>query len=296
MVQPRLHPDQLDVGADDVRRLLADQCPPRALDRVVPVRSTGTVNAVFRVGDDALARLPIMAAWSDVAAETATLRVVAPHLPVRVPRVLHVGRPDAGYGQSWLLLDWIEGDPASPGHGGAELADDLAAFLRALWTIPTAGARAGYRVSLERHRDAVAHSFAEADGILTDHGIDAATLRAVWSGALQVPAWSDAPRWTHSDLLAGNVLLDGAGRLSAVIDWEAAGAGDPACDLMSAWSLLDGAGRARLSSLLELDEDAWLRGRGWALAQAIIALPYYRETRPAIAAHSLHVLREIVAS
>jgi len=286
--QPRLHDDQLPVTAELVRQLLAAQVPALADEPIRRIRSTGTVNALFRVGDGALARLPIMADWSDPDAEAATLARVVPHLSVRVPDVRHVGLPGAGYPQRWLLLEWIDGETVAPGTGGTELADDLAGFLRELWTVPTAGARAGYRVGLRRHDAAVRESLAAASDL-----VDVAALTRRWDSILETASWGRPPRWTHSDLLAGNVLLDGAGRLTAVLDWESAGVGDPACDLMAAWSMLDRAGRERMRQVLDLDDDTWTRGSGWALLQAAIALPYYRDTNPGLVAHSLHVLGEL---
>ncbi len=283
-----MHPGQLDVSPQLVRRLLAAQLPALAHAPIEPVASTGTVNALFRVGDDALLRAPIMPTWGDAVAEAHTLRLVAPALSVRVPAVRLLGEPDAGYPRHWLVLDWIDGAPARPGAGGAGLAADLARFLQELWTVPATGARAGYRIDLSRHDTAVRESLAAASDL-----VDVAVLTHVWDTVLSAGPWREAPRWTHSDLLAGNVLLDDAGRLRAVLDWEAAGIGDPACDLMAAWSMLDAGGRADMRSILDLDDDAWMRGRGWALLQAAIALPYYRETNPGLAAHSRHVLGEL---
>src|ERR1035441_7976986 len=46
----------------------------------------------------------------------------------------------------------------------------------------------------------------------------------------------------HGDLLPGNLLVN-HGRLSAVIDWGALNAGDPACDLQPAWNIFTGHSR-----------------------------------------------------
>lgn len=284
MPRPRLHPGQIEVTPAVVRRLLA-QVPDLADEPLQEVPSTGTVNALYRVGDRALARLPIMADWSDAPAEAETLALVAPRLRVEVPAVLHIGAPDAAYPKSWLLLSWLGGATATPGAGGAALADDLAGFLGDLWALPAEGARPGYRQGLARHDTAVTDSLAAAADL-----VDVSVLEPLWADALGAPGWRHPLRWTHSDLLANNVLLGADGRLRAVLDWEAAGVGDPSCDLMSAWSMLDAGGRAHLRDVLDLDDDAWRRGRGWALAQAIIALAYYRETNPGLVAHSLHVL------
>lgn len=283
-----MHANELPVSADLVRRLLAARLPELATEPIRRVASTGTVNALFRVGDEVLVRLPIMAEWGDPVAEAATLELVAPFVSVRMPTPRLVGAPAAGYPSTWLVLDWLDGAPAEPGGGGAGLADDVVRFLHELWTVPTDGARPGYRVALRTHDDAVRASLAAASDL-----IDPVVLERVWDDALAAPEWDAPPRWTHSDLLTGNVLLDAAGRLAAVIDWESAGVGDPACDLMSAWSLLDAAGRQRMRERVGLDDDTWRRGRGWALLQAAIALPYYRETNPGVAAHALYVLRTL---
>jgi aminoglycoside phosphotransferase (APT) family kinase protein len=69
----------------------------------------------------------------------------------------------------------------------------------------------------------------------------------------------------------GNLLLRG-GELGAVIDFGSCAVGDPACDLMLAWSFFTPAERAVFRSELALDPDTWARGRGWALWKAAITL------------------------
>jgi aminoglycoside phosphotransferase (APT) family kinase protein len=284
-----MHEGELPVSPELIRTLLREQLPALSGEPVRRVASSGTVNALFRVGDDALVRLPIMAEWSDPVSETETLRAMAPALTTRIPAVRFVGEPGAGYPSRWLVLDWIDGVTPAPGTGGVGLAEDLSRFIRELWPLPTAGVREGYRRNLERHDAAVRESLAAASDL-----IDEPALARLWDDALAAPSWHEPPRWTHSDLLAGNVLLDDSGRLVAVLDWEAAGIGDPACDLMAAWSIVGADGRRRMGELLELDEATWRRGRGWAIVQASIALPYYRDTNPGMVANSLHVLREVV--
>jgi aminoglycoside phosphotransferase (APT) family kinase protein len=283
-----MHEGELSVSPALVEALLREQLPALSGEPIRRVVSSGTVNALFRIGDDALVRLPIMQEWSDPIGETETLSVVEPALTTRIPAVRYVGEPGAGYPGRWLVLDWIEGITPAPGTGGVELAGDLVRVMRELWTLPTAGAREGYRRTLVRHDTAVREALAAASDL-----VDEPVLTRLWDDALAAPLWDEPARWTHSDLLAGNVLLDESGRLVALLDWEAAGIGDPACDLMSAWSIVDAAGRRRMQKLLDLDTATWRRGRGWALAQAAIALPYYRDTNPGMVANSLHVLGEL---
>ena len=71
----RMHADQVDVTVVDARRLL----PPELAGRPVrPVASGGTVNAVFRVGDDLALRIPLRPFRGDLR-EPAVLRALAPH-------------------------------------------------------------------------------------------------------------------------------------------------------------------------------------------------------------------------
>ena len=48
----KMHDDEADIDADLVRRLVAAQFPRLAGLPVTPFRSTGTVNAIYRLGDD----------------------------------------------------------------------------------------------------------------------------------------------------------------------------------------------------------------------------------------------------
>ena len=58
-----MHPDEVAVDAATVARLVAAQFPQWAALPVRPVPSTGTVNAIFRIGDELYARLPRLATW-----------------------------------------------------------------------------------------------------------------------------------------------------------------------------------------------------------------------------------------
>ncbi len=55
---PKMHDDEIEVDEPLVRRLLTAQFPHWATLSTRPVSSTGTVNAIFRLGDDMAVRLP----------------------------------------------------------------------------------------------------------------------------------------------------------------------------------------------------------------------------------------------
>ena len=85
------------------------------------------------------------------------------------------------------------------------------------------------------------------------------------------------------------------GRLSAVIDFGGLGVGDPACDLIVAWSLFEGEARQAFRAALAADDASWARGRGWALSAALTALPYYQASNPAIAAGARRTIDAVLA-
>jgi aminoglycoside phosphotransferase (APT) family kinase protein len=127
---------------------------------------------------------------------------------------------------------------------------------------------------------------------LGDHLCDAAT--AAWECALQAPAWEGTAVWIHADLLRPNLLVDG-GRLCAVIDFGAAGADDPAADVIAAWSVFGPAGREAFRTALGVDDGTWNRARGFALHQAALIIPYYPETNPGFVALAKRTMEQVLA-
>ena len=119
-----------------------------------------------------------------------------------------------------------------------------------------------------------------------------ATLHA-WEESLDAPTSQGDAVWVHGDLLPGNLLVVD-GRLSAVIDFGGLNVGDPACDLQPAWNVFTGPSRERFRAELEVDDAAWLRGRGWALRQAIPALAYYWQTNPGMLRQASFALHQVL--
>jgi len=123
--------------------------------------------------------------------------------------------------------------------------------------------------------------------------VDTDAVTMVWEDGLGVAPWAGSPVWIHGDLKPDNLLLRD-GHLRAVIDFGGLGAGDPAADMLIAWTLLSPMARARYRAVLDVDRDTWRRGRAWALSIALIQLPYYQHSNRALAASARHVIAEVL--
>jgi aminoglycoside phosphotransferase (APT) family kinase protein len=280
-----MHADELPIETPLVRRLLEGQFPEWADLPLARVESTGTDNALYRLGDEMVVRLPrIEWAAGGIEKDFRWLPLLGPRLPVAVPTPLARGRPGAGFPWEWGVYSWLPGENPPLGRGREQLARDLAGFVRALRKVEAMGAPASRRgkplaTQDERARRALAEVPEAADA---------------WAASLAVPEWEPGPVWLHADLLPGNLLVRD-GRLAGVIDFAVAGVGDPACDLMPAWSVLGGEARQVFRGEAGLDDATWARGRGWALSVGLIALPYYRETNPGFAAVARHLIDQVLA-
>jgi aminoglycoside phosphotransferase (APT) family kinase protein len=116
---------------------------------------------------------------------------------------------------------------------------------------------------------------------------------AVWDDAMDA-TWRAEPVWFHGDVAAGNLLVRD-GRLAAVIDFGNAGVGDPACDIVIAWTLLSADSRRAFRAALAVDPATWARGRGWALWKSLITLRGNLDRDPEAAAVSQHVIGQVLA-
>lgn len=289
----RMHADQVDVDEPLVRRLLAAQFPRWADLPLTPVASPGTVNALYRLGSDMVVRIPLRptAVGEDLDKESTWVPRLAPLLPVPVPLVLGEGVPSDDHPGRWSVACWLDGDnPEVDGLARPDaLARDLAEFVSAFRRIDVAGGPPAYRGGPLAFQDRQTRG--AIDELRGSIDTDAAT--AVWDETMRTPDWPGPPVWVHADLMPGNLLVRD-GRLSAVIDLGTTGVGDPACDLIVAWNLLPPRARGIFRAGIGADDAAWVRGRGRALSMALIQLPYYRTTNPAMADNARHVIREVL--
>jgi aminoglycoside phosphotransferase (APT) family kinase protein len=288
-----MHDDEVDIDEGLVRRLVTAQMPDLAELDLEIVEPWGTDNAVWRLGDEFVVRLPrIQGASGQSRKEDEWLHRLAPHLSVEIPESIAVGEPAFGYPYQWAVQRWIDGHAAGPDRIGDPLgfAGDLARVLRELREVPTVGAPP----ARHRARPLAAYDEATRRAIAgAAHLIDATTAVAVWEDALAADPYDGPEVWVHGDL-EGNCVVDDDGRLTGIVDWNSACVGDPAVDVQVTWSpLFTVASRRVFLDLLQVDEATIRRSRGAAVHQACAALPYYLSTHPPIVERSWHKLAQL---
>jgi len=291
-----MHIDEVETDAVLVGELIAEQFPQWAGRPISRVPSAGTDNALYRLGDDLIVRLPrIHWAAGQVEKEHYWLPRLRPYLPLALPEPLAIGEPGAGYPYYWSVYRWLTGENltleqlADP----VQTAADLAQFILALQKIDTTGGPLAAEndlrgVPLRTRDEATRKGIGQLAGIID---VEAAT--AVWESALEAAEWEREPVWFHGDMLPGNLLFEN-GRLQAIIDFGGLGVGDPAPDLMIAWNLFAREGRQAFREALGVDDATWARGRGHALSQAVIFIPYYLETNPVGVGYARRAVEEVL--
>ncbi|MFF8446587.1 aminoglycoside phosphotransferase family protein [Streptomyces leeuwenhoekii] len=289
MVSARTTDARPRIDGELVRRLVDSQFPQWAGLPLKPLQPAGSDHAIYRLGEELSVRLPRHAgAIGQARKEFEWLPRLAPHLPLAVPVPVGVGDPDFGYPWPWAVSRWLEGEVATvealadSSAAAVELAGFLAALQRfAPEDIPAGNAREDLTGRPLSDRDrATRLAIAEVDGVF-----EAAAMTELWDAALSAPGWGRSPVSFHGDFHTGN-LLTVDGRLSAVIDFGGLGTGDPACDLVIAFSLMSADSRAVFRDALGVDDATWTRGRGWALATGLNAYTAYAAVDPRVAAQT----------
>jgi len=283
-----------------VRHLVSTQFPAWASLPVRAVSNQGNDNRTFRLGKEMSVRLPSAPRYAaDVAKEQASLKRLAPHLPLPIPAPIAVGQPDENYPCHWSVYGWIAGETAAATRVSdlTSFATALGSFLVALQAVdaregPPAGAHSQFRGCALRVLKIWDEQVRGAIKSLAER-IDTGGATEVWEEALRVD-WQREPVWFHGDIANTNLLVLES-ELSAVIDFGCCGVGDPACDLTIAWTFLAGDSRGQFKSLLRVDRATWARGRGWALWKALIVeAQQKRREKPTIWTHNPTTGRRIV--
>jgi aminoglycoside phosphotransferase (APT) family kinase protein len=279
------------------RRLIDSQFPQWAQLPITAVELDGWDNRSFRLGGDLTIRLP-SGNWyaQQVEKEQHWLPILAPHLPLPIPSPVAKGEPDAEFPYPWSVYRWLEGEPAATARIGDldAFARTLARFLNALGRVDATDGPAPGQHNFFRGGPLAVYqeeTLAAIDALADEVPVEA--VKRVWADA-NATAWEREPVWIHGDV-AGSNLLVRDGRLAAVLDFGSSGVGDPACDLVIAWTFLSGASRKRFRAERDVDSGTWSRGRGWALWKALITLRGQLESDAPQAAVPRHEITRIVS-
>jgi aminoglycoside phosphotransferase (APT) family kinase protein len=284
-----MHADELEIDELLVRRLLEAQFPQWATLALHRVQPSGTVNAIFRLGEELAIRLPRRDGPIEPGSkELEWLPKLAPLLQVEVPVPVAQGRPGGEYPWFWEIQTWVGGDVVPVEEiDQIQAARDLAGLVRTLHRINPAGAPEGRGISLQERDEEVRYWLARFDR--------AAQVTPEWERALAARPWHGPPVWHHGDLDARNWLVRDR-RISGVIDWGTMGVGDPAVDVMVAWKLHSAAARDAFREAFPTDDATWERARGWVLSQAVAILAYYTPQNNPVLYHEAEHWLELVLS
>ena len=267
-----------DMTPAQVRALLTAQMPDLAELGVKRVGSNGADHSLFRLGTGFVARFPrLFHAEGQISTQARWLPRLSQDVALEVPLTLRFGLPGFGYPFRWTVLPWLPGHAAFTGPlDQTRAAGTLAGFLQQLQAHPTpeGAPQRGSADRLEERFASLVASIGQFQG-----EADPRLLAQVATGMRKLPRHEGPAVWVHGDLHPLN-LLASRGQLSGVIDWGGLGVGDPAIDLMIAWTLFDAPAREIFRTAMDPDLDAWARGRAVAFGKAVAAIPQYRRTNP----------------
>ena len=292
MTWPRLHEGQLDITSARVRELVDSQFPQWADLPLAALESTGTVNRVDLLGDDLVVRIPIIE-WgaTDVARDAELLPMLAGVLPVEVPELVGRGTPTDDLPWAWGVYSRLAGKHPVLGNPADEdaLLPGLIALVQDLRALPAAGSPSPSGFD------------AAADDTHTRSKVDALenpALAAAWDAAIEARPHKGSGVFIHGDLMPTNLFIADSPAnpgLTGVLDWAAAGIGDPAFDLLPAWACLTSRTRATFLDALGATGDEIARARGYAARKVAWGLEYYRESLPGFAAQLAFMLEQLEA-
>jgi aminoglycoside phosphotransferase (APT) family kinase protein len=288
-----LHNDQLSINTEIVKNLIKEQFPEYAGLPIYEFDSTGTVNSIFRLGNDYYMRFPKLEGYADsLLKEYRILPYIAKHVSIRIPQPIKLGRPSDLYPAHWAIYDWIHGEPYDNSRitNHQRVISELTTFIRELHAIGLLAdaPKAGRRPLLELNTVTIENLIASAEEI------DYAKAIKIWGKLVDTPVFDSKPIWIHADLLKPNILVKDD-HIAAIIDFGSAGVGDPAFDIIPAWSLFDNKNRDIFRAKTDVSDPIWYRACAYALHQAALIIPYYRKSNPYFVRQAVDTIKEIIS-
>ena len=319
---------RIEVPIEVAKSLIQEQFPQYSYLEIRPVSYSGWDNATYHLGDEMLLRIPRGEAYAlKVPKEQALLIKLGKQISTQIPKPIAMGKPAKDYPWNWSIYKYLEGDSANT----VQLSDSdlksiaiaLAKFLKELHQIDTKDAPLPGLHNYWRGEHVTVYEcgalkyFKELRGI-----IDTDKALKLWEKAAATK-WNNPAVWIHGDLAVGNFLIrrceeqrdeavqkntnkmdchveaeasprkDGF-YLSAVIDFGGCAVGDPACDLVVAYTFFKDKSREIFKQELGLDEGTWLRAKAWVLWKAGYELTHIEDKSSAKALEQIRIFKEIL--
>lgn len=291
--------DKFEITLSLVKNLIKQQFPKWSHLPIDPFKLSGWDNRTFHLGEEMFIRLPSAERYaSQVQKEQKWLPILASHLSFTISKPLALGKPSKDYPWNWSVFKYIKGESANVLTINElhfkSIALQLAQFLNEFHKVdPTGGPLPGphnfYRGgSLQVYDSETKLALSKLQGF-----INIEAVKSIWEKALS-SQWNKVSVWIHGDLSSGNILIKDD-RLVAVIDFGAMGIGDPACDLVIAWTFLKNESRKIFKICVDLDNNTWERARGWALWKALITLASLKDKTSLEALNQKHIIEEVIS-
>ncbi|NRA73955.1 MAG: aminoglycoside phosphotransferase family protein [Rickettsiales bacterium] len=264
------------IAVDLVYKIVAKQFPEFVDLPIVLADKQGHDNYTFRLGKNMLIRMPTQEYYAlAVEKEQKFLPLLSDHLTVNIPVPLRIGVPSREFNFPFSIYKWLDGKSCDQVYLNdrdmEKLASDLAKFLKELQSInlmdgPLPGQHNWWRGDhISVYDKNIRKQIAQLSEV-----IDVDNAISFWKRACKTK-WNKPLVWVHGDLAKDNILIKD-NKLFAIIDFGCVGIGDPACDLVIAWTFLKGKSRERFISEMALDDNTWLRAKAWALWKASFEL------------------------
>ncbi len=274
--------NSLNITANLARLLIEEQFPEYAHLEITHLEKQGHDNRTFRLGEDMLIRMPAAIDYEkQVEKEHEILPKLAQHLSVSIPAPIKMGKPCRAFPYHFSIYKWLAGTSINllllTEREKEILAVDLAVFLKELHNIteikgPKPGIHNFWRGEhISIYEKAAREQIKKLAGLYDPSFYNEAIDLLEKATATK---WQKEPVWVHGDFAIGNMLVDGyrPHKLSAIIDFGCSAQGDPACDLVIAFTYFEGIARQIFIKEMNLDSGTWLRAKAWALWKASFEL------------------------
>lgn len=259
-----------------VKKLIADQFKEYRELEIKKIKLQGHDNTTFKLGADLLIAFPNGPQYAKrVSKYYHFLPEVQKKVSIRIPQIVHVGEPADLYPYQWTIGKWIEGvstnfliDSIDLSQFAFQLASELKSFKEIYFDsidmIPS-------QDNWWRGGDLRIYHGEVIDSLkILGNSVDGDRINKIFSQAL-ASKWQGNGIFVHGDIALGNsIYKDNA--LFGLIDFGTMVIGDPACDLMIAYTVFEGSSRKIFQDTVQYDKDTWMRAMGWTLWKAVIEL------------------------